>query len=274
MNSDEFWTEMYNVLDAYLDLARENLFQRWERWEIDLARAHEHEVIGALMARQVTLVSHLCEAPTICNGHIAPIILRVMVDTLITFKWILKDLSARANKFILYGLGQEKLYIEHLKKKCEADGKNPAEDAYIEVLEKALAMQRIPDLTEVNLGSWSGQGTRDMAIDAGCELLYNTAYSPFSAATHSMWNHVSRYNLMTCENPLHGYHRNPVLLVLPYEPDYVFRGAKYLEKTFVDFDERFQVKIDCPSPLESLNSGFKHIATLQKESQSEAAERD
>ncbi|MGI8653640.1 MAG: DUF5677 domain-containing protein [Pyrinomonadaceae bacterium] len=120
-----------------------------------------------------------------------------------------------------------------------------------------LDSQRFSFLTEVNVGSWSGLDARTMAQQANCVDLYNYAYSPFSTATHNMWNHVARYNLTFCDNPLHRYHRVPVIASVPPDIDYVYRAAKYVNKAFRLFDEKMGVKINGESAfnlfLEAVN---------------------
>jgi hypothetical protein len=211
-----------------------------------------HEVIGALLARQVSLAIQLAEAPTIWNGHVAPLILRSMTDNYINLAWILGDPLERSRKFILHGLGQEKLHIEHLKASLNAKGLDVGDDSLVKAREEWLNSQRYTFLTEVNVGAWSGTDARKMAEEAGCIDLYNHAYAPFSAATHNMWHHVAKYNLAPCPNPLHRFHRIPVIRSEPIDLDYLYRAAKYVKKAFTLFDERTGLRMDCPSAFDDL----------------------
>jgi Family of unknown function (DUF5677) len=185
------------IIARFVDCAREELKQRWSSWQVDLTRNEVHEVIGAIVARQVTLATQIAQSPSIWNGHIAPLVLRAMADVYITIAWILKDPDDRARKFILYGLGQEKLQLEH--RKAQIAGREPTleEQLMIEASEAWINSQRFTFLTEVSLGSWSGLSTRDMAEQAGCLDFYNYVYVPFSPCSHSMWHHISRYNLVS-----------------------------------------------------------------------------
>src|ERR1044071_7099807 len=106
MSSAEFWDEVRKVINDYITLVKTELHERWEKWPLDLTKREVHEVVGALMARQVTLAVHLAEAPSIWNGHIAPLILRTMTDNYINLAWIFNDPLDRSRKFILHGLGQ------------------------------------------------------------------------------------------------------------------------------------------------------------------------
>ena len=244
----------------YIKLARSELEERWHKWKLDLTKREVHEVVGALLARQVSLATQVADAPSIWNGHIAPIVLRTMTDTHITLAWILCDSLDRARKYIMYGLGQEKLHLEHRKAQLESEGIDPKTDPILKASEDWLNSQRYTFLTEVNVGSWAGIDTRTMADEAGCLDLYNFAYSPFSAATHSTWQHVSKYNLVPCTNPLHGYHRIPVAPDTPFaDIDYFYNAAKYLEKSFKLFDETFEVEISAPSAFIALDEFLREL---------------
>jgi len=253
------WNELEKLVEGYVEAARAELAARWRLWQLDLTKPELHEVVGALMARQVTLATQLAQSPGIWNPHIAPVFLRCMTDAYITFAWILKDPVERSRKFIFYGLGQHKLALEHRKAALTAEQKDPAQDPAINASEAWLNAQRFGFLTEVNVGSWSELSVRDMAEEAGCLDLYRYAYTPFSGAAHNMWHHVSRFNLQVCENPLHRYHKVPVDPDLGLDPDFLYRAAKYLDKTFKLFDQTFSVQTGMPSALEKLETGLTEL---------------
>ncbi len=239
------------VIKSYIQMLHEELADFIQQWDIDLAQCEVYEVIGALLARQVTLATQLARVPSIWNVHIAPIILRSMIDNYITLAWILKEPVDRAQKFISFGLGQEKLQIEH--RRARLKGKDDKEDPLIAIMENWLNTQHYSFLTEVNVGSWSGLTARQMAEQSDCLDFYNHSYAPFSAATHNMWHHVERYNLVRCQNPLHRFHRIPIdLPIETAEIDYIFRAAKYVDKAFLLFSKFSQVKSKVPS-------AFKHL---------------
>ena len=245
MTKKEYSQKLIKIMQNYCEFVLSTLDERWNKLPIELSDSEGFEVIGGLMARQATLTIQLAENPGIWNGHIAPLILRSMTDAHITLAWILSgDFQERSKQYILYGLGQEKKLIEHLKNEADTD------DSFIELKEKWLESQRYPFLTEVNLGSWSGTNTRKMAQEADCETLYKFAYEPFSSVAHNMWQHISLYNLKECQNPLHKFHRVPTIAKVPLDEDYVFRSAKYLSKAFKVVDEKFKLKIETKSPMD------------------------
>ena len=101
--------QLLPILQKYVQEVEKELNTRWESWSIDLSQAEKHEVIGALLARIVTLATELAVSTQIWNEHIAPVLLRTMVDAYITLAWIFNDPLERSRKFLSYGLGQAKL---------------------------------------------------------------------------------------------------------------------------------------------------------------------
>jgi hypothetical protein len=230
--------DVFALIDGYVTRVRRDLDTRIEAWTPDVSRIYVQEVLGGLMARQVTLATQLAQSPNTWNGHLAPVILRAMTDVYITFAWIWGDDDVRAQTYITYGLGQLKLQLEHLTAHVEARGEDPTTHPLIQAHRRALEVERLSAFTEVNIGSWSGIDTRKMAEEAGCLDLYRFAYSPFSRAAHSMWPHVSQYNLKPCVNPLHRMHRVPTDEDWPLDVDYLYRAAKYVDKTMRLFDAK------------------------------------
>jgi len=239
-------SDLLRFMDEYCEIVISGFHERWEKWEIELYNSEIYEAIGGLLSRQVTLSTNLAVSPIIWNGHIAPLILRSMIDAHITLAWILLDPYERTKKYILYGLGQEKLYIEHLK--SEVDEDDALINEMIQARETWLNSQRADFLTEVNVGSWAGLDTRTMAGAAGCTGLYKFAYTPFSGVVHNMWQHISRYNLLPCDNPLHKYHQVAKILEFSPDLDYVYRSAKYVDRSFEAFDKKYKLKITTPMP--------------------------
>ena len=255
------WEEIERIVDTYTKMARAELAAKWSKWRLDLSQPEVHEVVGSLLARQVTLATQLARAPSTWNHHLAPMILRSMTDVHITLAWILRDPLDRARKFILYGLGQPKLILEHLKARLSSEGSDPQNDPLVRATEAWLTSQRFPFLTEVNVGSWSELTVREMAEETDSLDLYRHAYLPFSAATHSTWHHTSRLNLQLCENPLHRYHGIPVDPEIEIDPDYLYRAARYVEKSFRLFDDTFAVQPECPSALKALVDSLNAFET-------------
>lgn len=265
MKNKDVHKKLLEIVNEYIDSVRGELKARWDTRPLDMSQVEKHEVIGSLLARQVTLATQLASAPPIWNGHTATLFLRAMVDNYINLAWIFhQDSLNRAKKYIEHGLGQQKLVIEHRKQELKKRGvKDVDEEASIKMLEGWINSQRYTFLTTVNIGQWTEMDTRKMAEEANCLDLYRLAYTPFSASVHSMWNHVSRYNLKVCTNPLHRLHKIPMDPDMPIDMDYLYRAAKYVGKAFSLFDRKTGVKIKAKSSFKKLE---KDLDKLEKES--------
>ena len=256
------------MVKGYQERLYNEIENRIGRWPVDLTQREVHEVVGGLLARQGTLGIQLASSPAIWNGHVAPLILRTMVDTFITLAWIVDDPVARARKFIHYGLGQAKLSIEHRSELLKSSGRDPADDPIIQHKKTWLDSQRFAFFTEINLGSWSGISTRKMAEQAGCLDIYRHAYAPFSAATHSTWEHVERYNLVHCDSPLHRHHRIPWVYPDPVDPYYLYQGAEYVEKSYRTFEAAFGLDTPKDTALAFLESELSKFGNEAAEEES------
>jgi hypothetical protein len=252
------------LADQFADDLQVELSARWEAWKLDLSKKELHEVVGALLARQVTLAVEFSQAPACWNYHVAPLFLRAMADVHITLAWILADPTQsleRARKFIHFGLGQEKLQLEHRRAEIKAEGREPNADEriYFESVEAWINAQRFTFLTEVNVGNWSDLTVRKMADEAHCLDFYNYVYQPWSGVAHSMWHHVGRYNVEHCGNPLHLNHLTPAVPRFYSDLYLLHLAGKYAEKTFWLFDEKAGVKVDAPSAFARLDDGLEQL---------------
>ncbi len=249
--------EFGKIIIRYRNSARRELYQRMNIWKLDLQQIELQEVVGALLARQVTLAVDLASAPTIWTPHTAPLILRAMADVYVVLAWIFGNPKDRTKKFFEDGLGAVKLELAHRKAEYnKSTDHDPRKKQIIEYWESWLSSQRIPDLVEVNLGNWSGITTRKMAEEAGCLDFYNYVYQPFSNAVHSTWPHVSDKNMVYCLNPTHLNHRLAVSFDLEPEIFWFDLAAKYLEKTFKLFDVETKISTLKPSAYQELHENL------------------
>src|SRR2546425_8975109 len=83
------WSKFRKLITDYISSVRSELDAHWNAWRLDLTNPEVHEVVGALLARQVTLATQLARAPDIWNSHLGPVILRSMADAYIVLAWIL-----------------------------------------------------------------------------------------------------------------------------------------------------------------------------------------
>jgi hypothetical protein len=187
-------------------------------------------------------------SPNTWNQHSAPLFHRAMADAHITLSYVLQeDSMARAQEFSLFGLGQEKLAIAHLEARCQGREPGEQEAQLLDARRRWLESQRHELLTQVNLGSHTGLSTRAMAEKSDKMGLYNFNFTPFSACVHSTWQHIARFNLIPCTNPLHGGHRVGVVAELENGLYEVWLALKNLKESLLMTDAFMAVTL----PVES-----------------------
>lgn len=256
--------QVRSIADRFAEDLQAELSARWEAWKLDLSKKELHEVVGALLARQVTLAVEFAQAPTCWNYHVGPLFLRAMADVYITLAWIFADPHQsleRARKFIYFGLGQEKLQLAHRRSEIEGSSREvkAAEKEAMEASEAWINAQRYSFLTEVNVGKWSEASDRKMADEAGCLDFFNYVYQPWSGVVHSMWHHVGRYNVEQCGNPLHLNHLTPAMPRFYSDLHLLHLAGKYAEKAFRLLDEKTGVKVDVASAFARLDDGLEQL---------------
>lgn len=245
----DFDEEVRAFVDGFCENAKAGFSSRWSQVKTEVYDKRVHEAIGSLLARQVTLSIEMAKAPQIWTPHMAPLVLRSMTDLYITLSWILDDPVDRCAKYVSYGLGQHKLYIEYLIEQNRKSS-DPDVSELIKSMRAWLNSQLAEWATEVNVGSWSGISTRDMAKAIDGESIYKFAYMPWSGAVHNMWQHIGMYNVEQCVNPLHKFHLVPAVQSGSWHPDFMFRCAKYLTQTLEVFDDKMKISCDIPLPID------------------------
>lgn len=251
--NDESKNPLHVFIEEYHSYLTSSFDHLWAKIEVEPDKLEAYSAIGGLLSRQVTLSMQLSGSPRVWNGHSAPLFLRAMTDLQITLSWMLQDIEERSKKYILHGLGEVKLLMEHYKAEREEHPENDEDGSLskmAEVLGSWVNSQRREFFVEVNLGHWAQLDYRTMAQESGNEGLYKFAYKPFSQTAHNMWPHVSIYNCKRCENPLHRYHLVPELFDPEADVDYVYRSCKYVDKTYRALIDRFGIELDLPMPLE------------------------
>lgn len=239
-------------LEDYCRNVREGLSGRWEAHAPEIYANEVSECIAGLAARQATLAIEIARNPGVWNPHVAPILLRCMTDVHITMAWVAEDPESRAREYVRFGIGQEKLFIEYLENERDSAPEGELDEEVEQMIEARrswMESQIAEWAIEVNVGSWSGVSTREMAQQSGCEGLYKFAYVPFSGACHSMWQHVGLFNVVHCDNPLHKHHRVPMIPVFELDPDYLYRSAKYVSRTYQLLDSSWGVEATVPLPV-------------------------
>lgn len=231
--------KIYAFIEAIEKEVYNQLFERCHAYKPDFENPETFSVLTALLARQATLMVEMASSPSILNGHSAPLFLRAMADIHITFSWIIIDQNVRAKKYIEHGLGQAALMIEQRKIELESAPEDSSQmlSLAIESDEAWVDSQKGIFLVDVNVGSWSGENTRNMAIEAGLKVFYDHIYTPFSQCTHSTWYHVGKYNSRPSDSPLNRMLRNPYIADRSFDIWNLHLAAKYVDETFNSFDK-------------------------------------
>lgn len=258
-------TRLRSLVERFIADLDKEFSERWRAWTYDFSLNDLRTVVGGLMARQVTIASEVAQAYSCWNYHVGPLFLRAMSEVYITLVWILELPDQRNNRaqiFVEHGIGQQKLEIEHRRAMISGEERDPTEQeaAWIEASEKWINSQRAIFLTKVNVGSWSGISVRKMAEEAGCIDFYNYVYTPWSGVAHSTWQHVGRYNVAQCQNPLHGFHLVPAT-IYAHDSYILYLAGKYANKTFCLFDRKLGTKVCVPSAYDRLVVGFHEIGS-------------
>lgn len=195
-----------------LQLIRRDAVKRLRRIPMRDEARETYVVVGGLLCRQHDLTVSLVRDSLNWNPCLAPLVHRAMAEVRITLGYVLlADTAERCTAYIQYGLGQEKLQIEHYEAEIAAGDYAPSLPKHVENRKAWLAMQQHEWLTTVNLGAQFDRPIRSIAIAADLKDLYDYNYTAFSAATHSTWLHVGKYNAAVCPEPLHGWHLIPQL---------------------------------------------------------------
>jgi hypothetical protein len=185
-----------------------------EAFPPDAQNPRRVEVLLGLLQRQSQIAADMARMLPLTMSPWAEMGQRAMAETLIRLKWLAaQDNPENYEWFVNYGLGQEKLYIEHLKTLLEDGGQRTDHDeikAEIEARESWLSDQRFAWLQEVDIGGGThDKDLRKLAEEAGCADLRNLVFQPMSSVVHGHWNSIAHQNLKLCANPLHGTHRRP-----------------------------------------------------------------
>jgi len=208
LNLKTYWRETRPIGLAYAKEITAEFDALWNSCKITAANYEMFEVVNSLVARQTTLTIYLAQDPLLWNVHFVPIIQRCIFEIHINLAWIFKKPVERSKQFVEYGLGLQKLYIEHLKANRDSYGEHFEEMLGAEI--NWLHSQRNPDLLLVDVGvSWSGLSLRDMAQEVALIDYYNLYYSLLNAAVHSNWHFIGKHNVERCENVLHRRHFLP-----------------------------------------------------------------
>lgn len=202
------------VGDQFTIDGKEELKTLWNKVTVDLANPKRTDVIAGLLARNLQFACDIVQSPNLWIMPIAAILIRCMVETQIRLQWLIKcGTDKDFDEYVKFGLGQEKLLVEHYKRISEDD--RPDRQLIlddIQTREAWINSQLFTFLLPVDIGAGTqGKDLRTLAQEAGALDLHRLVYSPLSSAVHGHWNTIARLNLSPCLNPLHCGHHLPIL---------------------------------------------------------------
>jgi hypothetical protein len=173
----------------------------------------------------------------------------MVVESYIYYQWLRKNGTQEDyEKFYNYGLGQQKLRLEHIKQYLRGQGLSEDEVKQQELDINYLKKHKMPEFVPVNVGNPLDKNLRIIADEAGCRELYALVYSPASSAVHGMYDALDLFYSRTCMNPFHCLHKVPYhWSKCPVSPHGPFNCIGVTE--WILFDLLSSIKQDIPNQM-------------------------
>ncbi|WP_226006617.1 DUF5677 domain-containing protein [Natrinema salinisoli] len=235
---EELFEKLASFGFEYEESLKHTIIDLWFEAPKDPEFTGKNEVLDGLLMRQVSLVSNLATSPSLWNTDIAGIIIRCMVENQITLEWFNQNGDKEDYKsFIDYGLGQEKLMLEHYQRlQDEIDVPNEI-GVGLERMEDRLEAQRYKHLIPVDVGHWADKNTRQLAKEADCKDLYDLRFQQHNPAVHGSWDFIQQNYLVKCHNPLHQFHQIPQFQPLPKLPFAIVEAGNMMNRSLDSWRE-------------------------------------
>ena len=177
-------------------------------YPMDLHKPVRREILLGLLCRMYRLVVQQISFPVNWTEDIGQIYVRMLVESYIYYSWLSKKgTSEDFAKFYEHGLGQQKLYMEHLSNYFQEHGIK--EDECGNIGADFLRNHKMPMFVPVNVGNPLGKNLRELAEECECAEIYALLYGPCSSAVHGLYDTLDNHYLRVCVNPFHGGHRIP-----------------------------------------------------------------
>lgn len=217
-NTSEIYYEQQNGLNNIIKYNIETVINYLNKlgmqYRYDLYDPQKDEILLGLFSRITRLYIIFLSDLYLWSRDLSGIFLRCIVDTLITFAFLIrKGTEQDFKRFVDYSDGKEKLLLLHLQDTFKND-KSIHSETYEQISDK-LGGGIITELTDIDLSSWSKKKSRNLAKLAGLERYYKLVYDPASADIHGTWHSLKNTNLTYCQISLHRYHRLPSYIESP-----------------------------------------------------------
>jgi hypothetical protein len=229
------------------------------RLSYDLYDPRRQEVLQGLFARVARFYLLIFESPQLWARDMAGIMLRCMVETAITFAYLIKSASEHEfDNFVKYGEGQDKLLMLHLQD--SHPDRTSVEGRTSQALSDELGSFSA-ELLQIELGHWSNKDARKLAQLAGMEDFYRIVFGPTSSDVHGTWSSIKKSNLVHCGEPLHRYHRLPSVA----EPPMYMHTLQAVQEVLLHCSKLAETKLGFPPGLDSLPRVFQSEASNTEE---------
>lgn len=181
-----------------------------ENYKIDFYEPLRDEILLSLACRIYRLTIHVVSFLPNWTEDISEIFIRMVIESYIYYQWFKKQGKKEDYEaFYNYGLGQQKLRMEHTKQYLKSQGLSEEEIKENKANINYLIKHRMPEFVPVNVGNPLGKNLRIIADEADCRELYALMYSPASSAIHGMYDSLDLFYSRTCSNPFHCLHKVP-----------------------------------------------------------------
>ena len=141
-------------------------------------------------------------------GITGRLLLRTLAECRITLAYLVNCADDETwKKFRAYGTGQAKLAFMKLDEM-------PADEpgfVNMDFLHGLVNEDYFQEFLPVDLGHWCGKDLRRMADESGTKDDYDKYYAWTSAFVHGHWGALRNTSFTQCLNPLHRFHRIPIL---------------------------------------------------------------
>lgn len=186
----------------------------WEiiekHYEIDYYDPLCDEILLGLACRIYRLTIHIVSFLPNWTEDIAEAFLRMIIESYIYYQWLKKKGQRQDfERFYEYGLGQQKLRMEHLTQYFQSQGLSAEEAKKQNMGMNFLKKHKMPEFVPVTIGNPLGKTLRVIAQEADCREIYALVYSPASSAVHGMYDSLDLFYSRTCANPFHCLHKVP-----------------------------------------------------------------
>ena len=168
------------------------------------------EVLFGLAARIYRLAVQVTSFIPNWVEDIGQIYVRMAVESYIYWVWFRNHATDEDfKKFYEHGLGQQKLYSEHIRSVLEEEGLSQEEIEEGNAGLEFLKNHKLAEMVTVPLGNPVGKDLRKIAKEADLGEIYSLVFAPTSSMVHGMYDSLERYYLRRCVNPFHCLHRVP-----------------------------------------------------------------